>query len=1138
MDIKEFLQEIGLEYYISIFIENAVDMETLLTLTEEEMKEELGMKLGHRKKLRAALEKLEKYEIRQPLSLQVGEMEKFPSILAVPIFEYMDEENPKIKLWAICDFFELYMRFHVIAGLAHIKSKKGTIPEKLLIEIKHRIEHPTLGKWIGMACSVGKYMESSHLLQSFYQKMTAFLDEGDYSILKLRNQLAHGGGISQKAAKNLLEKWDPCFQSLIKSFEQLKHCHLVVRSSDGDKLVQLSGPHADSYSEYHPASDSIREGIETLLDESSAVVLVIDEEVITLWPLIFYRNQENEKKAQQNIYVRRGDISLEYTPIGSDDSFQSQSDQDALKHFSEFFQIRHSNEQDVEKRLIVRSFLPDILSDARRLVGRERELSKIRAELHARNEGVFWLTGHAGIGKSYLTATITKDFLESPLDYTLVMPYRFKAGDDRCYRHEFIIFAVERLNHWDGTEKKVTKQPTAYNVKDLQQMLHSIKKDHQVIFVIDGFDELPSQDMKLAGEIINDLQVPSVKWLCSGRPNVYLEETFTKDNCCRIFPEGVPPMSKEDVLSMILEKIGPLRKKLIKNDIDKTDEEVMNPFIEKVWVYSEGIPLYVTYVVGDILSNRIKHFDGENDALPPSIYNYHQELLRRCSIDIYHQVLPRIVSTIAIAKEALSFEFLEDLLMKQDLLPKDRQQSRRIIHQSLTYVASMLKRINILDGTKEGYTLYHTSLRDYMEGPEAILLQTARNSLIKLLRTEIDSPTEVDSYLFRWGITHLLEDQESDHMLKVEELLSSYPYLQAKSEHQKLEFFFDDLFNGYQKVTETSDGMTILKVFLHLFVAMEKEGKVSIETLHALFVYQEDQRFYEQLLWMATNKKIDFQDEELANSFEQLYPSFLSRLANFQRRNGQLEKAKVLLKRSSDMFEEQKNYSEMARVQYDIAYIHYLQGNYDFADMHFESSKNFAMAIQDEVGFWISKCVQYHSGQFNRNGDKTTADFKQVMAEALPIFRKHAKLHNNENARRWIKNIYAHSFKVAFEEGDVSYAQEMFNKLTENDWMKKYGKSSFIEYEARLRMLEGDYEEAERLFASYLKGDHVELDVESRSKEFLDYAKLLKTLNDYPGVLRIAELGLACPPDFGNRYYIEELQAIYHETKSRLERSE
>jgi hypothetical protein len=55
--IAEWLANIGLERYATVFIDNDIDVEVLRYLTDADL-EKIGVSLGHRRKLLAAIAKL------------------------------------------------------------------------------------------------------------------------------------------------------------------------------------------------------------------------------------------------------------------------------------------------------------------------------------------------------------------------------------------------------------------------------------------------------------------------------------------------------------------------------------------------------------------------------------------------------------------------------------------------------------------------------------------------------------------------------------------------------------------------------------------------------------------------------------------------------------------------------------------------------------------------------------------------------------------------------------------------------------------------------------------------------------------------------------------------------------------------
>jgi len=65
-DVADWLQEFGLKEHISVFTANAVDGEMLLTLTDDDLKNELKVeKLLHRRKITSFVQK----SVRSPTSL-------------------------------------------------------------------------------------------------------------------------------------------------------------------------------------------------------------------------------------------------------------------------------------------------------------------------------------------------------------------------------------------------------------------------------------------------------------------------------------------------------------------------------------------------------------------------------------------------------------------------------------------------------------------------------------------------------------------------------------------------------------------------------------------------------------------------------------------------------------------------------------------------------------------------------------------------------------------------------------------------------------------------------------------------------------------------------------------------------------
>src|SRR5205823_11112764 len=221
------------------------------------------------------------------------------------------------------------------------------------------------------------------------------------------------------------------------------------------------------------------------------------------------------------------------------------------------------------------------------------------------------------------------------------------------------------------------------------------------------------------------------------------------------------------------EKIGTRRRQLLKND-QEAGAQIINPFVERVAQAAQGMPLYVTYVVGDILSNRFGLLDA-GERLPPSLAVYHEELLRRCAVGTLHQVVTPLAATLATAHEPLTPAVLAILLHRRTLVPEG-ERGVQLVYQGLSALASMVRRALTPEGT-EGYTLYHHSLRqhmcDSMTTHDAVdLARQALSQAALHVRDDAAAP-----YLYRQGITHLLETGRIDDACG---LLTNFAYLMAR----------------------------------------------------------------------------------------------------------------------------------------------------------------------------------------------------------------------------------------------------------------------------------------------------------------------------------------------------------------------
>jgi WD40 repeat protein len=766
MDITQWLEQLGLGRYAPVFRDRGLELDAVTGLDVAAL-DDLGLPPSARAALVAAITDLRSCREAGHASGPTGDPSALPSIIALPLAAFARETHPVLRLWHACDFVELLVKLLVIVGLADHR-RSGRLPARLVEEFRPRIEEPTLGKWKLLAQAVAQ----SPPPDSWVPELPVFVNEvvvplldgpagspsHDTSLIRLRNRLAHGSGIGRSVAHRLESVWSPKIARLREQGAWLSELDLVVKTDAGFGVLRGPSPGAQPY-QAHGSGTAVSLAAAFALGEE--VIIVRGEAWMPVWPLTLFgpprsRSAETQAAAPApQVYTRRGEARLEFTPLGSEDVCLSEGGESATAAFMQLFELHRPSRKGEDQ--LVRGFEADILRDADRLVGRDRELAHVRGLLEPLRDGVLWLTGAAGIGKSFFMARLVQELLEAPPAGALILPYRFKAGDDRCSRDRFLRFAIERLRPHAALDSDVdTRGALEAHERPIQEIrrLLGAMRSNRVLFVLDGLDEVAETDPEFAREVPLHLTFPGVTWLCAGRPDRGLAEAFAPSRCTHVFPDGLPPMGKDDIRAMLLEKIGPLRRALLLQDEERGDE-IVNPFIDLVAEHAQGLPIYVTYVIGDILERRYRHLDA-GTRLPPSLDHYHQELLRRCSLGDLHQVLSPLAATIAVAREPLSAPALSDLLARDDLvLPEE---AATVVSRALAALGAMLRRSTTPDGV-EGFTIFHHSLRQHMETSVESrgTLTTARRRLARLARDPGDASRAGAPYLLRAGVSHLLE---------------------------------------------------------------------------------------------------------------------------------------------------------------------------------------------------------------------------------------------------------------------------------------------------------------------------------------------------------------------------------------------
>ncbi|MDB9870809.1 tetratricopeptide repeat protein [Alphaproteobacteria bacterium] len=777
MIITDFLEELGLSRYRETLSE--FPLEDLIEFTDDDFKE-LGVLTPHRKKLLAAIDALNNDTSSNDVSTTSvankssssfsNFVKDLPQVIAIPLHEYAEEDHPGMKLWAACDAIELLLKFLVIIGTAD-RRQYGELDDKLLKELWGKIEMPTLGAWLSIAISLAQTKSKQTLMlpeiDKYVNETLKTLLYGpdnpgtaDTSFLKLRNRLAHGGGLTRKEAERLFTIWRAPFEKTIEALSWLSDINIV--GLDKNVPMELKGT-----SDNLTAAPTL--DVSKFKGDSDGVWLVRGNNTLSLWPMALFGypsvsnakgNVDTGDVNSTQIYVRKDVVQLQFTPLGAEGFSHSEAGVSAVEAFQSLFSLKRANQKASEKAFKIQDFGREIQKDANQMVGRLEEQEHIENSFKDIEQGIVWITGPAGIGKSFLVARLAQDLIDNNTDENkIILPYRFKSGDDaRCNRDAFATFAIERLIAMGALIDNAKVDEKGKAEDRLKSCLDYLKKDKKVIFILDGLDELLSRDANFAEEIPLNLNTLRVTWICSGRPEQELEKAFSNSRVINPYPNGLPAMQTQDIRSMLLERIGLFRNKLLAGDKEKGDE-IVNPFIDLVAKRAEGLPLFVNYVTQDVQQGNYP-LDGTAN-LPKGLTAYHEKLIAGLGVGALQALLTPLVATLAMANEPLAEQEIITFLRLREEIP-DGEAGDKLVAKGLAAIASMLRRAPDPEG-EDGFMLHHLSLREHILTTETMShhVEKSRKAFAKAAMSPDEEET-ISNYLYRTGIDHLLSNNQVD----------------------------------------------------------------------------------------------------------------------------------------------------------------------------------------------------------------------------------------------------------------------------------------------------------------------------------------------------------------------------------------
>lgn len=722
-----------------------------------------------------------------------------PSVIAVPILAYHREKHPVMRLHRLCDAIEMLTRFATVVMMSPFRQENGEVqfPTGLENFLRSTIRRPTLGVWARMLEALVQETRKEPL-SPLIEKFVAFADsqllpallgtkndlssvnslpaeqfeDGEIlkSFIELRNVLVHGGAITNHVAAKYSEIWEARLEEFWQFSRFLMETELVYVQTP--VCLKLYG---NAQALIYEPVDELKPRLAAL---TNRVVLIERQSIVDLFPLCGYEAQAQIELLNQKtphsptLYYRAESEMLLYSVLGGDHPIAQTSN--AMVDFVRMFSL---DKDAASAKSVSRDFETDAVADAAMLVGRKAETEKAKTVIKKHSRGVLWIHGAGGIGKSFLAAKLAVDLKGDPRKALRVF-WRFQAGDPRAAVEAFLEHSVRQLASWLRQPARIRDLQNRSDLENrLRELLGYVSQEEtaatsrsrkRVLFVLDGIDEIARLDGEFT-KIPFEMDFPNVVWVCVGREEGKLAAIFSPRNCAHVFEQGVPPLSSEDIRAMLLEQPGEMKYGLLKRDIEQItadSEKTGNPFIESVVANAKGLPLYVRFVIDDLLRGVYDFTDEKR--LPSGLAEYYQRILSRLSIGDLQSILTPTMMLLALAGSPLDRECVYDLMagMRRILPGSD---GRILLDKAFEHAQTLLRKDPTAWET-EGFRLCHDTLREYLllnqETHQQRILM--RDDLVRLIVNwrQLADGRGLE-YLFRFGATHLAQAGQWSNLLSL-----------------------------------------------------------------------------------------------------------------------------------------------------------------------------------------------------------------------------------------------------------------------------------------------------------------------------------------------------------------------------------
>ena len=785
---------------------------------------------------------------------------------------------------------------------------------------------------------------------------------------------------------------------------------------------------------------------------------------------------------------------------------------------------------------------------ANAFVGRETIIESVSEYITKPNTYAYVLHGESGVGKSALMAKIISMQTKRNIIYRFI-GISEKSSMPLSLLNDLVIAIESKINIAHTTP--IQEYDNVVN-RFIELLYLASKKDGITIF-IDALDQFGEENRL---EWLDEKLPKNVKIIVSTLPGFYYEQLQRKVPKCNF--KNISPLKIKDGEKILQTWFRENRRTLTKEQYRYILEKFSN----------NGLPLYLRIAFEEAMQ---WHSYTKKVHLNSTLVGVIREFIENLILKKYHseELVEHVLGYLSASKNGLSedelFEILSlDIVVMQDIsnpyhrLPISKNFAKlpaaiwtRFYYDIVQYLSVTSKDNQVL------LSFYHRKIsetvRDYYYTPDKNIFHMKLAEYFIVQAAYLDDRT-----------INMRKSSELPYQLLHANLFSQFvkmynvEFLGLKSAQNQIVQALNELNEAYVKIESAnlvdevkerllSSLAKTLLAYLLVKVQTTDSTVLSVENIHAVYVYGINRNYYDRVLKYASS--LESLEEIYLNGVKgnvevdkevllRYYVAFKARYSNKIRRDADLKRSFEIYLELLKIIDESSlnnkaDLNELSKIEYDMGYIKYLEGDFHQAIEFMHKSVLSATDAEQYISAAISRCVEYRIRFLA--GQSDVEEFDKVLDESYALFYDNRL--KSPSAKRWVTNVLAHKFETAYENRNLQEAQKYHKLLLNDTWRSEFKTKNESEINspdnARVCILEDNYKKACEIFEVYIFKSMGTLELrkkrESVSREYFDYLIALKGMGNFTRLKEVLiELLNEIPLEPGNHRWKQLASKVFY----------